>query len=362
MTPRSAALLAILASGCVETPPDPEPDWLFQGEWIDVEGRGRTADETCKGTFDYLDRYAEAVSVEFGANEHLGVYRWYSQERYEEEKPCNGRLPGACAGLNGTFSAGIPVDHELVHMANFLALPTLRCPSVISEGLAVYYSTGGETPSTGDFELLAQRFESPDEDIPTPEYDIAGRFVGMLVRDFGIDAVLELCTTTGSKPDAETLETAMISVFGSSPAQLLEELVNDTTCPIWRDYQSRVFACGEAGAARSAGSVDEYLIRSYELGCDAETTVGPRGGSIWIIEQIEFLHSGPHLVSMWNADNKVPLVELVVAPCVPCEQNWKFMPGDAVGPMQIEAGTYWLEMRADEDFSGEFTLEFTWLG
>jgi hypothetical protein len=36
------------------------------------------------------------------------------------------------------------------------------------------------------------------------------------------------------------------------------------------------------------------------------------------------------------------------------------MPGDAVGPFIIhEPGTYWLEMRADKDFSGEFTLHFS---
>jgi hypothetical protein len=108
--------------------------------------------------------------------------------------------------------------------------------------------------------------------------------------------------------------------------------------------------------------VHEDLLLRYELGCGSETTVGPRAGSIRIIERIEFLHSGPHFIAMSDEDNKVPPVELTVAPCVPCERHFAFMPGDAVGPMQIEAGTYWLEMRADEGFEGEFTLRFVWLG
>jgi hypothetical protein len=355
----AAPLLAVLALGCVEEPSEPAPNWLFQGEWIDVEGRDRTADETCGGTFDYLDRYAEAVSVEFGADEHLGIYHWYSQELYDAQEPC-GPNTHACFGLDGTLSAAVTVDHELVHMAGHAA--STHCPRMLEEGLAVYYSTGGETAPNRDIELLAARLDAPDEKLPAAEYDIAGRFVGMLVRRFGLDAVLEVCDMAGIHSDAEALASAMISVLGASPDELLAELANDTECDRWQQYQSRVFACGEAGAARNAGFVDEDLLLRYEMGCDAQTTVGPRAGSIRIVERIEFLHSGPHWVAMFDADNKVPPVELTVAPCVPCETPWTFMPEDALGPFTVDAGTYWLEMRADEGFEGEFTLRFEWLG
>lgn len=351
-------LLPLLASGCVEESPDPEPIWLFQGEWVDVESRGRTADEACKGTFDYMDRYAEAVSVEFGVDAHLGVYHWYSDARYEAEEPCGGgRHVLACTGLNGAFSAAVPTDHEIAHMAHIAT--TAYCPSMFMEGLAVYYSTSGETPSSNDIELLTQRFDTPDETLPLNEYDIAGRFMGFLVRRFGLDAVLDVCTITGINPDPETLASAMISVFGASPEQLLADLTNETACHTWAEYQSRVLACGEAKAARRAGVVDEELLLRYQMGCDAETAVGRRVGSVRIIEQIEFLHSGPHWVSMSDAENKAPPVELVVAQCEACGRAQTFMAGDAFGPLQIEAGTYWLEMRAEEGFSGEFTLRFS---
>jgi hypothetical protein len=356
--PAAAPLLAILALACMEEPSDPEPSWLFQGEWIDVEDRGRSADETCQGTFDYLNRYAEALSVEFGVNEHLGVYHWYSEARYETEDPCEGLL--ACAGYGGVFSTDVLIDHEIVHSAH-IALNS-PCPSVFREGLAVYYSTSGETPSSGDIELLAQRFHALDEPLPSAEYDIAGRLVGMLVRRFGLNAVLEVCEINGLSRDPETFASAMTSVLGASPDELLVELANETECDHWRQYQSRVFACGEAGAARSAGVVDEDLLLRYEMGCDAPTTVGPRAGSIQIIERIEFLHSGPHWVAMFDQDNKAPPIKLTVASCAPCGTPSTFMPEDAVGPFSVEAGTYWLEMRADEGFEGEFTLRFEWLG
>jgi hypothetical protein len=238
------------------------------------------------------------------------------------------------------------------------------CPSLFREGLAVYFSTSGHTPSSGDIELLAQRFQALEGPLPSAEYDIAGRFVGMLVRRFGLPAVLEVCEVNGAHRDPESFASAMISVLGASPDELVDDLANETGCHRWDEYQSRVFACGEAGAARSAGVVDEKLLLRYRMGCDEETTVGPRNGSIRIVERIEFLHSGSHWVAMFDANktlwgNPVPPVELILAPCEPCELDLTFMPGDAVGPISVDAGTYWLEMRADEDFSGEFTLEFS---
>jgi hypothetical protein len=329
---------------------------------MDVDGQGRTADETCKGTFDYLDRYAEAISVEFGVDEHLGAYHWYSDARFEAEGPCrsSNRNPYACAAVGGVYSSVIAEDHEIVHMGH-IALAS-ACPSLFQEGLAVYYSTSGATPSSGAIELLAKRFQALDGKLPAAEYYIAGRFVGMLVRRFGLDAVLEVCEVNGAHRDPETFAAAMISVLGASPEELVDDLANETGCHSWDEYQSRVFACGEAGAARSAGVVDEKLLLRYRMGCDAETTVEgtawPHIGSIRIIERIEFLHSGGYWVSMSDAENQVPPVQLVLVSCEPCSADWGFVSGDAVGPTMVDAGTYWLEMRADEDFSGEFTLEF----
>jgi hypothetical protein len=360
---RQATTLLVggLASGCVE----PEPNWLYQGQWMDVEGLGRTADETCKGTFDYLDRYAEAISVEFGVDEHLGVYHWYSDARYEPEGPCRASKTFACAAVDGVYSSVIAVDHEIAHMGH-IALAS-DCPSLFREGLAVYYSTSGSTPSSGAIELLAQRFQALDEGLPPAEYYIAGRFVGMLVRRFGLDAVLEVCEVNGVHRDPETFASAMISVLGASPEELVDDLANETECDRWDEYQSRVFACGEAGAARSAGVVDEDLLLRYRMGCDEETTVGatswPNHDSIRIVERIEFLRSGSYWVFMRDVNDTlnftVPPVELVLASCEPCGEVLHFKAGEVFSDFQLDAGTYWLEMRADEDFSGEFTLQFS---
>ncbi len=298
--------------------------------------------------------------MEVGAEEHLGVYHWDSEARFEAERPCGyGSLAVACTIDEEVFSATIPVEHELAHMANNLV--GAPCPSVLSEGLAVYYGWAGwETPSKGDLELLAKRFDAPDEKLPRAEYDVAGHFAGFLVRRFGLDAVLEVCRLAGRRPDSETFESAMKSVLGGSAEELLADLVaSEPECNEWPWYRSRVFTCGEAGAARHAGVVDDELLLRYRMGCGEENTVGPIRDTIWIVEQIEFLHSGPHWVAMLDADYKVPPVLLELAQCEPCGWVNTFIAGDAVGPLQqIEAGTYWLEMRADAGFSGEFTLQF----
>jgi hypothetical protein len=358
-------IACVLASGCAD--PEPAPDWRHQGEWIDIEGFGRTPDETCKGTFDYLDRYAKAISVEFGADEPLGIYHWYSKARWDAERPCgsedDGNPVGGCTTSDGAFSSGIPVEHELVHMANNIV--GAHCPSVLEEGLATYYTWSGKTPSKEEFELLAERFDAPwEQPLPGAEYPIAGRFAGFLVRHFGIDAVLEVCRMTGSRPSAEAFESAMISVLGTSPDELLAEMaVYEPKCDQWwsRGYRSRALACGEAGAVRRAGVVDDELSLQYRMGCDEESTADPWVGKISIIEQIEFLHSGVYWVDISDADGNAPPIELELAPCDPCGRVETFVAGDAFDQLeQIEALTYWLELRADKDFSGEFTLHFTW--
>jgi hypothetical protein len=134
---RLACLLAVLGGlACAAEQPS-GPDFEWQGEWIDIWGIGTQPEQTCAGTFAYFDTYTEAISREFGVDEHLGVYRWYSRELFDEYDPCP---PGkGCAGTNGAFSYIMPLEHEVVHLANLQSFP---CPRLLSEGLAEYLPRG----------------------------------------------------------------------------------------------------------------------------------------------------------------------------------------------------------------------------
>jgi hypothetical protein len=207
------ALWLALFSGCEVDPHEPDP--LFAGAWIDIHGRDRAPEDTCGGTFAYVDAYAGALAEEFGVTEHMGSYRWYSPAQYTAERPCGDAY--ACTYDRTLNSTLLPHEHELVHLANFAAG---ACPSALAEGLAEYYSPWGNDANSNDFDLLVARLERPSEDPPDIEYGILGRFAGYLVDRFGITNVLEVCRVTGPLLTSESSARSTSSSRSRSTAQI----------------------------------------------------------------------------------------------------------------------------------------------
>jgi hypothetical protein len=350
-------VLLALVCGCEQDPY--EPNWLFHGEWIDIDGRDRGADDACAGTFEYIDAYAGALAVEFGVTDHFGSYRWYSPEQFDAELPCglNRPYPYSCASGDHTLhTAFIPLEHEIVHLANFEAG---LCPSVISEGLAEYYGTHPATPSASDIEALAGRLAEPANQISLGDYAIAGRFAAYLVEQYGLEAVLDVCRAAGRDPSAERLSAAMTNVLGLSTQAVLDDFTDEfnngqPNCNSAVRYQSRVFACGAAAAARDAATSDGVM--TYDFGCASATTVGPFVDTIKIIERIDLAADAIYLVRL-NADDELDIseVELTIAACGPCGAARTFV-GDVIDVVQFEAGRYSLELSAPADFSGRVTV------
>jgi hypothetical protein len=351
-------VLLALVCGCEQDPY--EPNWLFHGEWIDIDGRDRGADDACAGTFEYIDAYAGALAVEFGVTEHFGSYRWYSPDQYDADLPCGADIPypGACAIDDHTLhTAFIPHEHEIVHLANFEAG---GCPNLISEGLAEYYGTSAMTPSDGDIEALAARLAAPTEKLAFADYPIAGRFAAYLVERHGLEAVLDVCRAAGRYPNADELSTAMEDVLGQSTQAVLDDFADEfangpSACNRADRYQSRVFACGAAAAAHDAGMVDGTFVGTYDFGCTSATTVGPFVDTIKIVERIDLDADATYLVRLQAEDVDFSEVELTLAACEPCGQVRTFV-GDVVDVVQFAAGRYSLELHAPSDFSGRVTV------
>ncbi len=355
----SAVLLALLQSGCE---PPYEPNWLYRGQWIDIDGRDREADETCAGTFEYLDRYAGALSVEFGANQHLPPYRWYSPEQYYTDAPCGtDPRPTACAWPDGADTPFIPHEHEVVHLADSLVG---ECPNIIAEGLADFYSPTGRTPGSDAIERLTTRLADPAKNIRPGEYAVAGRFAAFLVERFGLQAILDVCSITGRYPDADGLSTAFETVFGLASNALIDEFAAQPGwCNSFEWYQSRVYACGAAEAAPHAGIAGgpgEPLEVTYEFGC-ASGAVGPRDSKIWIHERVDFAVDGIYIVGLRDGPELGDLsegIELILAKCEPCGWVQSYSAEDFfVNPVQFDAGRHSLEIQAPEDYEG--TLHMT---
>jgi hypothetical protein len=359
MIPRQtmlSVLVLVLASGCEQ-----ERNWLFDGEWIDVDGWGREADETCAGTFEYLDAYSGMLAAEFGINEPLGIFRWSSMAHYTAgDLPCR---PGrTCAEPGEAFSPVLPDEHEVVHLANLAAA---RCPSVLSEGLAVYYGgMRGNGSASGDLDLLSARLLEPDATAPVDEYAIAGRFAAFLVHEFGLAAVLEVCAATGRSPDAAQLSSVMENLLGASAAELVAQLaIEPEECNELDRYGARLYACGDDPLAPHAGVVEPEpgpdFAATYSFGCANEGSIGPVDGQVRFIQQIEFAESDYYHIYIEDSDGDLltsPPVTMVLARCGYCGEVEQFR-ADLGRTFQFDAGRYWLELRAPPDFVD--TIEVT---
>jgi hypothetical protein len=344
------ALWLALFSGCEVDPHEPDP--LFAGAWIDIHGRDRAPEDTCGGTFAYVDAYAGALAEEFGVTEHMGSYRWYSPAQYTAERPCGDAY--ACTYDRTLNSTLLPHEHELVHLANFAAG---ACPSALAEGLAEYYSPWGNDANSNDFDLLVARLERPSEDPPDIEYGILGRFAGYLVDRFGITNVLEVCRVTGRYPDGAQLLAAMQSQFGVDTEQLLADFESTLgSCDLARVYQSHVFACGVAEAAPDVGVVGEIDLEfTLTLDCADYGTIGPLGDTIWTTRRVEFDADATYLISVTGQDVEITDVELRLSKCGPCGIVKTFT-GEVVAPEQFETGRYSLDLFAPDHLRGSVSV------
>jgi hypothetical protein len=348
-----------LLCGCVEEPY--EPNWLFLGEWIDIDGRDRSAQDTCGGTFAYVDAYAGALAVEFGVTEPLGSYRWYSQEQYAIDLPCP-EGSSACAFEDGVLHTQLlPHEHEMVHLAEFAEVGAGGCPSVLAEGLATFYSSVGHDAKTSDFDSLVARMKIPSEFPSTAHpYGILGRFAAYLVGRFGLEAVLDVCRTTGRFTDGPTLSAAMESVLGATTQELLADFEPELgICNTSQVYQSHVFACGAAQAAPDLGLVsvegEQGIDVTFTLDCANEMTVGPLGDEIWTAGRFDVDADDIYIAAMHGEGVEIPDVELRLAKCEPCGRV-DTLPGAFIGPQQLTAGRYSLELRAPADFRGSVNV------
>jgi hypothetical protein len=353
-----AALVLAFASGCEAH----ERNWLFDGEWIDVDGWGREADETCAGTFEYLDAYSGMVAAEFGVDEPLGVFQWSSWAHFHAgDLPCSSEQV-ACAKPGEAHSPLLPDEHEVVHLANYVAG---SCPHVLAEGLAVYYETLGVGSASGDLDLLAARLARPDEKLPMDEYAIAGRFAAFLVHEFGLAKVLDVCSLAGRRPKAARLSSAMKQILGASPTELVEQLASEPEeCNEFSRYQARLYACGEDPLAPHAGVVESGVDfrRTFSLGCQHPAAIGPSAGDIRFFRQLEFAEAGPYRVRLTYADGSLfgaPHVWATLAKCGYCGMAETFHASPFGYDFELEAGRYWLEFLAPADLVDPIELTIT---
>lgn len=353
---RVVVLLVPLVVACRD-PDQPEP--LYDGEWIDILGVGRTADETCVGTFEYVDAYAGVLAAEFGLDVPLGTYVWYTPEDYDELLPCSAdnRYPSGCANGDSVQSPFIPHVHEIVHVANF---HTGLCPAVLAEGLAVYYSTDLSDGHAMDFDVLASHLAAASGPLEWYDYEMLGRFAAFLVDEYGLAAVLDVCAMAGSEATGAQLSEAMQAALGASPDELVAALSEQpSSCNDFSVYESKVFACGGAAAAQHLGVVEGTLETTIEVGCDRGGTVPTLlGDEIQQTLSFDAAADDYSLTLTDEATQAPPLgASLYVSRCAPCE-SWAATTAEYFPLITVlDAGRHALRVTLPADYIG--TLRVT---
>ncbi len=191
-----------------------------------------------------------------------------------------------------------------------------------------------------------------------PTHRLRRRFAAYLVQRFGLQAVLEVCRTTGHHPNGAQLSAALESVLGQTREELLADFEPELEldCNRFVFYQSRVYACGADDAAPYAGLVDDVgLELRFTLDCANEETIGPldplEEQRIWIVRRIELDADADYLLWMEGDGVEIPEIMLTLASCEPCGRISSGI-GEFVGPEQLNAGTHWIEISAPPDFQG----------
>lgn len=349
----------VVIAACRE-PDEPVP--LYDGEWIDIAGVGREPTDACEGTFNYVDAYAGVLAAEFGLDVPLGNYIWYTPEDYDDLLPCSEvyPYPYSCAQDDLIHSAFMPLEHEIVHVANF---HTGVCPNALGEGLAVYYSIE-EQGADLDIEVLAGHLAAPSESMPQRDYEMLGRLASFLIERYGLAAIRDVCATAGPEATGPELAQVMESILGASPDDILSMLSEQpTSCNDFRRYRSKVFACGVAAAAPNLGTVvDDHLEASLAFGCDQRDTVGTvDDDEIWRMWSVEIPVDEHWWFSLRDEALDQPPVAttLEVSRCGPCEDFHRFEPIEYQFPALavLEAGRHVLEVRVPAEFEG--TLQLT---
>lgn len=356
--PTLSALLcvaALLGSACAPDEPAEMPDFEWQGTWITIWGFDTLPEDTCAGTFRYLDGYAGMLAAEYGITEPLGTYRWYSDAEFLDVDPCS-RASNGCAGLNGVFARVMPLEHELVHSANIM---TTVCPSLLSEGLAEYYGTNSSTPASRDLRSL---LEDPGvRPFPASDYPLAGAFAAFLIENYGLDQILEVCERAGLTPTAAEFSDA-VSATLDVPLETLTSSFETFDCS-YQQYRSKVYECSQSPSIVIGV---EDVESTFSLDCSDDLTIGPRDNEIWTLTTVEAAQSGTYLVAL--KDESGSIVEdtagLEIIQCntkcadYPRVHSFKPGLGPVFGPIQLDAGIHAVRIWGEPNASAIFTLQF----
>ncbi len=162
-------------------------------------------------------------------------------------------------------STELVVFHELAHAVHFFALGYSH--SLLSEGMAVYYTANYDVLSPEGMDSFASDIESilVLGDVPGPKYPVAALFVGAIIERHGMDLFKEFWRDIGVSTTPEEFRAAYEARFGEEWAEGL------TAMSAWKQTFWDDIGC--EGDARMVDPRGLHLVIPET--CEDEAATGP---------------------------------------------------------------------------------------
>ncbi len=349
-----AVVVLVTTTACAE--PEPEPDFVWRGEHLDIRGYGVQESDYCGGTFTHVDTYMGAVATMFGSDGPRPVLSIGPAEFVDEHCPI-GVTGCAGAGHATVIETALPLDHELVHVAQ---RSIVGCPPILAEGLAEYsswnYWNVGIDPDRIESVVDAWSRGEPSYG----DYSLLGHFTAFLVEVHGLDRAMTACELAGSAPSSDRFEEAMEIAFGLPLSELLDQYQTEYPLCSARDTARKLVECNQSLDASAILEVGQSLELDYDIDCTNAQTLGPRfvhpePDQVWVNHRVRlepWLY--PHVIRLQTtAQATGQLVPTIVTflPCGRCLDGIQSVlielpEGASSGPLpSLPAGDYVVEVR-----------------
>jgi hypothetical protein len=286
-----------------------DPSFVRETQYVTVHAYGLDPSQACAGSLANLDIHTRWVMDIFGLeNPTRFNYRWISNHRWNRIFPPPPPIPAFVT--NGEpHTRWLPDMHEIVHMVAS-ALPQLRCPPLLEEGLAEYLGDpefGEVYPSGTVEELMIRR-----DDLSPGAYARAAHFVSFLTESYGVAAIVDLCQAVGPADTRQAWEDGVARALSVSLDQLLTQYQAYPLCH-QQQLRARAWECG--GEIDHVFTEHDKRFAVEEVGCSdprAVNVVAGRRRDVALRRLVSFPE--PMIVSV-NAD---PGVIFITQECGPC--------------------------------------------
>lgn len=307
----------------------------------------------CGGTMAHMDAFVVRVAEMFGVEPPTGAdkieFSWLGREEFAARSGCSADALGCVRrrlSRSVVFSEQMPLNHELVHV---LSRPWNRAPFFV-EGLAVALEgLGDRVEPVGWLGWPDVRSNLEARTSQAVDYAVAGGFVGHLIEEFGVEAVLRVMGRLSRETSTAQVDAALRAELGTTLDVSIAE------------FEATLLECSERRTAMllecEAPEIewDGVMFAEYRtLACEQEDVVGPYTGfTAAVFRTIAVREAGVYEVRAIADDERLAVA---LASCEPCGPRGHVRARGGTGAFTLDAGLYSVRVIG----AGEGDVEVGW--